>query len=131
MHKTYTYNHELLSHTITKIRLDIQPILAHLHRRQEQGHSDTNIEELLQAGLRRVDNPVSHIKDMDRALEHSIHDTNKAHLARILGVSRQTVHNWTTCGYLILTPGGRKVIIRDTLQLWHMLYHSIGHIWAR
>ena len=111
MHRTYTYDHELLAHAITKVRLDIQPLLIHLRRRQEQGHSDTTVEELV--------------------LGHDIHHTNKAHLARILGVSRQSIYNWTSCGYLILTPDGRRVIIRSTLHLWHMLYRSIGHIWAK
>ena len=131
MHRTYTYDHELLAHAITKVRLDIQPILIHLRRRQEQGHSDTTVEELLQAGLHKVSDPVSHIKNMDRVLGHDIHHTNKAHLARILGVSRQSIYNWTSCGSLILTSNGRRVIIRSTLHLWHMLYRSIGHIWAK
>lgn len=131
MHRTYTYDHELLAHAITKVRLDIQPLLIHLRRRQEQGHSDTTVEELLQAGLHKVSDPFSHIKNMDRVLGHDIHHTNKAHLARILGVSRQSIYNWTSCGYLILTPDGRRVIIRSTLHLWHMLYRSIGHIWAK
>ena len=117
MHRTYFYDHELLAHAITKVRLDIQPLLIHLRRRQEQGHSDTTVEELLQAGLHKVSDPVSHIKNMDRVLGHDIHHTNKAHLARILGVSRQSIYNWTSCGYLILTPDGRRVIIRSTLHL--------------
>ena len=131
MHRTYSYDHELLAHAITKVRLDIQPLLIHLRRRQEQGHSDTTVEELLQAGLHKVSDPVSHIKNMDRVLGHDIHHTNKAHLARILGVSRQSIYNWTSCGYLIPTPDGRRVINRSTHHLWHMLYRSIGHICAK
>ena len=104
---------------ILNLKLDVKTVKALMELYQQQNYGHTTVSELLRLATPEIDDKEEKLGLLKKcAAVRPI--SNISELSSKLGVSRQTLYNWKSEGYLLLDNQG-KVHLPSTIKLWEDL----------
>ena len=104
---------------ILNLKLDVKTVKALMELYQQQNYGHTTVSELLRLATPKIDDKEEKLGLMKKCA--AVRQVwNISELAPKLDVSRQTLYNWKSEGYLLLDSQG-KVHLPSTIKLWEDL----------
>ena len=106
-----------MDNKILNLSINVRAAIKFLKEYEASGSRIIKYEEFVRFTLPRIQNKVEVISKL-KACADLRAEWNISELNIRTGISRQTVYNWDSHGYLVHAPN-KKLDLRKTLQLWN------------